>query len=280
VDFKSDPALFNAHSGPFPGVVLLVHRTDVSAGPASAPGVMNLVGQALPPCKDKTLDYRFRNAPRAPGFCTGFLTKLSSGETVIATARHCLGANMCPGHQPMCTSQWRAVFGFDDTAPNHGETIQLPAYSTFPIAGLSPASPEDGSDLMLLSLAEPVPPETALPFTIDRTGLDTAAAGASVILVGHPNGLPKLIDGGEPIVLTDVPDHPHNRYIAVDAYGGHSGSPLFRLDDGVAVGMLVSGESDYEVQPAANGQPACLHTLRTTTLADARETALGLNGIP
>lgn len=266
--------------GPFAGVALLVHKRELGSGPTDRPTPMFIFSRDIPPCEDDTLDFRFREAPLTAGFCTGFLTQLGDGTQAIATAAHCLQGPQCRSGNASCVVDWRVVFGFNDTSAQPGMTMDLPPFTVFSVAGVHPSSPTVGSDLILLALTETVPGETAPPFAIDRTGLDTIEHGTNLILVGHPNGMPKMIDVNEPVALTPVPGALHQRFVAVDAFAGHSGSPLLRADNGQVVGMLIGGKTDYERQPATAEHGACLVTLRTSDLADAREKALGLNDVP
>jgi hypothetical protein len=82
----------------------------------------------------------------------------------------------------------------------------------------------------------------------DRTPLEYRKEGQveledSLVVIGHPSGLPtKIADGAW--VRTN--DNPYYFVTNLDTFGGNSGSAVFNTETGVVEGILVRGERDYE----------------------------------
>ena len=65
--------------------------------------------------------------------------------------------------------------------------------------------------------------------------------GDSLVVIGHPSGLPtKIADGANVRSVNDVYFKAN-----LDTYGGNSGSAVFNATTGVIEGILVRGETDY-----------------------------------
>jgi V8-like Glu-specific endopeptidase len=103
--------------------------------------------------------------------------------------------------------------------------------------------PENQIDYAIIQLDRP----TGLPF-VDLSQESDLELGTGLAVIGHPNGLPqKLAAFG--LVLENDPAFPY--FVAsLDTFGGNSGSPVIESDNNQVVGMLVSGEQDYELTDA------------------------------
>ncbi len=65
---------------------------------------------------------------------------------------------------------------------------------------------------------------------------------ASLVVIGHPVGLPTKITAGGTVRSATNPDF----FVAnLDTYGGNSGSGVFNLSTGLIEGILVRGEQDF-----------------------------------
>jgi hypothetical protein len=77
------------------------------------------------------------------------------------------------------------------------------------------------------------------PVQVDRTAL--TQVGRSILVIGHPSGLPTKVAGGGQ-VRSVLPSHVVTN---LDTYGGNSGSGVFDLVNLKLVGILVRGENDF-----------------------------------
>jgi V8-like Glu-specific endopeptidase len=77
------------------------------------------------------------------------------------------------------------------------------------------------------------------PLSFRKSG--KVSIGESVVVIGHPSGLPtKIADGAK------VRSHSGKYFVAnLDTYGGNSGSAVFNHNTGEVEGILVRGENDY-----------------------------------
>jgi hypothetical protein len=169
-------------------------------------------------------------------FCTAFLI----APDTFATAGHCFcGSNssLCgtPFGQTRCATT-RVVFGFHADADGSNEVVSVPAtdvYSCTEVTGTwkDPPSLEDWA---IFKVDRPVAGRA--PLVVRNTG--TPNAGGSLLLVGHPDGLPmKLAAGGQ--AKGDPSSHLINWGSSVDAFAGNSGSPVVHLASGLVEGIHI-----------------------------------------
>jgi V8-like Glu-specific endopeptidase len=76
--------------------------------------------------------------------------------------------------------------------------------------------------------------------------------GNSLVIIGHPSGLPTKISAGAKVL-----DASEETVIKtnLDSFGGNSGSAVINLDTGKVEGILVSGAADYVADE--NGEDYC-----------------------
>lgn len=163
-------------------------------------------------------------AQKAPGFCSGFLVN----DQTLLTAEHCIP------DQQACENT-RIIFNYQIGSDGQAESIELQD-----IYGCQSVNYIEDADLALVSL-DRIP---NLPSLI-LSSSDHLQLGTPLAVVGHPSGLPKKIstDG---FVLQ--PSNNTSYFIGVlDTFAGSSGSPVFDLDSYQVVGMLVGGETDYQL---------------------------------
>lgn len=178
-------------------------------------------------------DERFYEQPTL-SFCSGFLV----GPDLIATAGHCLrNSSNC--------SNVRFVFDYNDSlAPS--EWTQLPSQNIYECQALlfTQTNAVTGVDFAIARLDRVVNDRT--PVTLRPQG--TLAVEDSLRVIGHPSGLPaKWADQGRvldnsprPFFITDL-----------DTYGGNSGSAVFNEKTGWVEGVLVRGDTDFQLDPVS-----------------------------
>lgn len=189
-------------------------------------GAYNVTGQTLVQrgwCSNE----RFASQITAP-VCTGFLL----GDDVIATAGHCVAKSSdCKNYK------W--VFDFKIANPSDTSVV-VPASSVYGcksiISTVNSNSTKD--DYAIIRLDRKVTDRAVLEYR--KSG--KVADGASLVMIGHPKGLPMKIAGGAKVRTNTATKY----FVAnLDSYGGNSGSPIFDAITGVVEGILVRGESDY-----------------------------------
>lgn len=160
-------------------------------------------------------------------FCSGSLV----GPDLVLTAGHCFDSDTA-------CFETQFIFGFGikskETYPK-----KIPLTEVYSCAGLLVHyHSDDGPDFALIRLDRPV--LNHVPLQINRT--QTLVEGESLVVIGHPSGLPTKIADGASLrtVLND------NYFVAnLDTYAGNSGSPVFHATTGLIEGILVSGETDF-----------------------------------
>ena len=97
---------------------------------------------------------------------------------------------------------------------------------------------EDGADWSLVRLDREVPDH--LPLRIRRE--EKIPDSQSVLVIGHPSGLPAKIAGG-----AQVRENEENTFFVanLDTYAGNSGSAVINATDFTVDGILVRGELDF-----------------------------------
>jgi V8-like Glu-specific endopeptidase len=197
-----------------------------SADVTSADGVARLTtqnyGERMGLCKEEP----FFEQPMG-AFCSGSLV----APDMIMTAGHCVPS-------PEECANIKFVFGFavqeKDKFPTSVSDGDV--YGCKELIGREQVN--DGADWALVRLDRAV--KGHKPLKLNRSG--RIAAGAPVLVIGHPAGLPTKIAGG-----ANVRDASKAGFFTanLDTYGGNSGSAVFNADTGLVEGILVRGEQDY-----------------------------------
>jgi len=221
--------------------VTLVPKAAVTFG---AGGSVTLRGRSLSEAMGVCQSARFADQPTA-GFCSGSLI----GPDLVLTAGHCI--------QPSGSSCSNTMFVFNYTY-HQGSVAALnqdDVYSCRSVIAHQNAS----LDFAIVQLDRPVSARQT-PANV-RPGNGAVAEGTRVLMIGSPSGLPVKIDDGGRVrsSRTGTLDY----FVATtDSFGGNSGSAVYDLNTLEIVGILTSGEQDYEtvggcLQPKFCSETGC-----------------------
>jgi len=177
-------------------------------------------------------------------FCSGFL--LSNNPPWLGTAAHCI--------DPTDNSDVVVIFGFEMLSQNNARlTFAANAVYTIESTVLRGVPTGGADDYGIFELDRTVSGYT--PYTSINNGV---SIGDTLVLIGHPTGLPKKTDSNGQVrnVNSDLIRG------TVDSYGGNSGSPVFD-GSGRLAGILVGGAPDFvddggcDVSNVCPGGPGC-----------------------
>jgi len=184
----------------------------------------NLVGKSLSDYMNVCRDEKFASEPSIAN-CSGFLV----APDIIATAGHCYERKgMCENYS------W--VF---DYKKDHKDQTSYPVdeedvYRCEEIL-------EYGFDILrfdyaLIRLERPVKGRSPLKLQ------SSPNIGESLVIIGHPSGLPQKTAGGAKVMSISETEFTAN----LDSFGVNSGSAVFNEKTGQVVGILVKGYQDYK----------------------------------
>ncbi|EQC47729.1 serine protease [Bacteriovorax sp. Seq25_V] len=179
-------------------------------------------------------DFKFREQATLPT-CTGFLVE----EDILVTAGHCVlnyGNKVQDKMNYQCfNARW--VFGYEDNSESK-DGINFPKDDVYGCSQIIDASYTTEADYAVIKLDRKTVGKQALTLSSE---VSDYKAGTQIFVVGHPTGLPLKLAAGAKVVHNM---HPNNFITNLDTFGGNSGSPIFNFY-GEAIGILVSGETDY-----------------------------------
>lgn len=176
----------------------------------------------------------FESQPSA-AYCSGFLVS----PNLVITAGHCVR------DQADCESA-NFVFDFAKTSANQTE-YKVSSSSVYSCGKLI-ATQTGARDFAVVQLDRPVTDRT--PLNVRRSG--NLSRGDQVMLVGHPMGLPsKIADGGF------VQSVDSKIVASVDAFAANSGSVILNSVSGLAEGILVAGEADFNYKDGCRVEARC-----------------------
>ena len=159
--------------------------------------------------------------------CSGFLIS----ENVMVTAGHCIkDAADCASYK------W--VFDYKVEAADQGK-ITVPKSSVYSCTKILARKLDNfgKDDYAMFEIDRKVTDRRPLSFR--KTG--KVAKGDSLVVIGHPTGLPtKIADGANVRSLS-------SKFFSanLDTYGGNSGSAVINVKTSEVEGILVRGENDY-----------------------------------
>eukprot|EP00002_Diphylleia_rotans_P000007 TRINITY_DN0_c0_g4_i1.p1 TRINITY_DN0_c0_g4~~TRINITY_DN0_c0_g4_i1.p1 ORF type:complete len:750 (-),score=154.03 TRINITY_DN0_c0_g4_i1:304-2553(-) len=172
-----------------------------------------------------------------PGFCSG--TLISPNQ--IATAGHCIRS------QSDC-DELVFVFGFVQTSQS-SVAASYEEWKVFSCSSFKSILANE-IDFAVVELDRPV--TNFAPVAVNPID---ARIGDSVLVIGHPSGLPRKYAAGSSI-FRDSTDPAHKYFFEadLDTFGGNSGSGVFSAANREMIGILVRGARDYVYDASQNCQ--------------------------
>ena len=200
----------------------MIDTSDINA---TNPADVQIAHGTLQNSFDVCADERFATQPTAAG-CSGTLI----GPDLILTAGHCINSSGCSG----------TSFVFDWTMTDATTLHTITTDDVYACQSVVARTQNNSLDFSVVRLDRPV---------VGRTPAQLAYGGAALpdrttlIVQGYPTTIPlKIDDGGA--VRDGRPDQTDFFVANLDTFGGNSGSGVF-MDNGLLVGILVRGDSDY-----------------------------------
>jgi V8-like Glu-specific endopeptidase len=228
----------------------LIEKTNIKSSQNESTISGRSLGDMFKLCPEE----RFRNQPSAAN-CSGTLV----APDIIMTAAHCydLAKQTC--------KEYAWVFDYKVSRENQS-SVTVPSSNVYECdqVVLKEMDLNNGIDHALIKLKRPVS---------DRAFAKLRASGEiavndSLVLIGHPSGLPTKI-AGDAFVLQVL----KNSFVSnVDAFSINSGSGVFNAKTGEVEGILSSGRSDY------NGKGNC-STLVKYQMSEGNETVVKIEGV-
>ncbi|ATH07959.1 hypothetical protein BIY24_08340 [Halobacteriovorax marinus] len=181
-----------------------------------------------------------------PANCSGFLVE-KNGQQYLVTAGHCVETKQsCEG------SSW--VFGFtsDTISDKYNDRAFVAAKNVYNCVEIVDQVLEYSSenDYAVLKLDRKVEGVTPLEFRVDGK----VDANDEMVVIGHPSGLPTIIDDKGSIRKND---HDFFFEANLDTFGGNSGSAVINVRTGLVEGILVRGETDYAYESRDDVNGGC-----------------------
>lgn len=194
-------------------------------------GVFDLVNtQSLERTENICTSERFSQQPTA-AMCSGFLV----GPDTLVTAGHCFKSFSTP--EQVCKGfAW--VFGFDLKSASSDPTKGIPLSNVYLCKSIVNAQLSATADFSVIKLDRPVVGREPLKFRTSGKVPNTT----SLVVIGHPTGLPTKISAGGKITKNDDPTRFSTN---LDTFHGNSGSAVFDANTGMVEGILVQGKNDY-----------------------------------
>ncbi len=169
-------------------------------------------------------DEKFYSQPTVSK-CSGFLV----GEDLVATAAHCIKESSCPSNA--------FAFGFKMKSANEAPA-ELPKDEVYKCKEIVKIQHTNMQDYALIRLERPV--RGHKPLALSQ---QPAQFNDEVFVIGHPSGLPTKISDNAKVRKLE-----NGYFVAnLDTYGGNSGSAVFDAKTNKVAGILVRGETDYEM---------------------------------
>lgn len=202
--------------------VALVKTSSLS----SSGSVTSISGKNFGSDMNLCSDEKFREQDTA-AFCSGTLV----GPDLVLTAGHCI--------EDITDCQSTSlVFGFavksEGVLPKTVNSNEV--YRCKDIVKTQRVN--TGADFAIIRLDRSV--SNHMPRAIRASG--DVPADASLVVIGHPVGLPTKITSGGKVRSAANADF----FVAdLDTYGGNSGSGVFNVSTGLIEGVLVRGEQDF-----------------------------------
>lgn len=171
--------------------------------------------------------------------CSGFLV----GPDTLVTAGHCFKAFSTP-EQVCKTFAW--VFELDLKTAESNPLNHIPLKNIYLCKEVIASELSQIADFTVIKLDRAVVGREPLKF---RTK-GKISSTASLVVIGHPTGLPTKISPAGKVTKNDEP----TRFsTTLDTFHGNSGSAVFDATTGIIEGLLIQGKTDYI--PSKAGDP-------------------------
>jgi len=175
--------------------------------------------------KGKTFGQTFKLCPEVRyhsepsiSYCSGFLV----APDLVVTAGHCL-------HDQKGCQETAVLFDYHSRTVNSNDVY----YCKDLVYGV-----DSHRDFAFLRLDRPV--RGRKPIRIED--YNEPSVGDSLVMIGHPSGLPQKITVGGMVRRTTK----YHIKASIDAFEYNSGSPVFERRSMKFAGILVAGEEDFE----------------------------------
>lgn len=171
--------------------------------------------------------------------CSGFLV----GPDTLITAGHCYNSRNTPA-QNCKNFAW--VFDYDMKSATHDPSKNISINNIYLCKAVVAIQRDANYDFAIIKLDRKVVGRQ--PLTFRKSG--KLSGSESLLVIGHPSGLPTKIAGNGRITRNDEP----TRFsTSLDTFHGNSGSAVFNASTGQVEGILIMGKSDY--QPSIPSNP-------------------------
>lgn len=172
----------------------------------------------------------------ATGVCSGFLI----APDLLVTAGHCTSiADFC--------AKYKWVFDYQVDPVTGRAGVDVPdenIYSCKKVIASTLLITQE-VDFGLVQLDRKVIGRKPLPYRSSKK----IPTDSQLVIIGGPSGLPlKIAEGG----TVRNNNHPFFFNANIDSFQGNSGSAVFDAESGTIEGILVKGETDYEVDAIRN----------------------------
>ena len=167
-----------------------------------------------------------------PGCCSGTLI----APDKIATAGHCINADSCGINS--------FVFGATNERFKTGARFKTDLIYSCKSVDISVL--HGTQDWAVVTLDRPVPTSVASPVVVQSA---EAAAGTSLMMIGHPSGIPRKYAGDASVVEVQYSGSADLRFgTDLDAFGGNSGSGVRpeRVEPAISRARPACRPGDYE----------------------------------
>ena len=172
--------------------------------------------------------------------CSGFLV----GPDTLITAGHCFKSFSTP--EQVC-KDFAWVFGFEKGSASQDPTKDISINNVYLCKKVVSAQLSATADFSVIKLDRPVVGREPLKY---RTS-GKIADSASLVVIGHPTGLPtKVSPGGKVTRNVD----PTRFSTTLDTFHGNSGSAVFDAKTGIIEGILIQGKNDYTPSKAGDAK--------------------------
>jgi len=200
-------------------------------GKSSLPKTFDLLQtESLERAQNLCTSEKFAQQPLAAQ-CSGFLV----GPDTLVTAGHCFRSKDTP---EINCKNFAWVFNYEIPTAGVDPTKNISLDNVYLCRGVVQSQWDANYDYTVFKLDRKVVGREPLKF---RTA-GKIADRTSLVVIGHPNGLPKKITANGRLTYNSEP----TRFsTTLDTFHGNSGSAVFDASTGLVEGILIMGKNDY-----------------------------------